>query len=76
VLSDLGMGGGAVVKQGGRKKGSKLHGGKDGCQKQPDSERGGRLLGAIEGVRVFRHRWVGHRNKDSRGEQWTVDSEQ
>ena len=48
VLGGLGMGGVDVVHQRRREERSKLHGGKDGRQKQPDSQRGGRLLRAME----------------------------
>ena len=60
VLRGLGVSGVDVVKQRGRKERSKLHGGKDGCQKQPDSERGGSLAWAIDGLRV-ESRFGGHR---------------
>ncbi len=60
VLGGLGMGGVNIVEQRGRKEGCKLHGGKDGCQKQPDSDRGGRLAGAIDSLRV-EPRFGGHR---------------
>jgi hypothetical protein len=47
VLCGFCMGGIHVVEQGGREERSKLHGGKDGSQKQPDSQRGGGLLRTI-----------------------------
>ena len=53
VLRGLGVGGVHVVQQRRREERSELHGGKDGRQKQPDSQRGGRLSRA-NGMSAYR----------------------